>query len=188
MNATVSKLSAALLLAAACALPAHVTAQDNKQALASRLAELQVKTDGAMAAQQLTASAVQVPLANWNQRLQEEVPAERREEVGKKLDAELDKFAGRAHELIESRSLQAAQSSLAPIFIEKLSADEMQAIITYLESPAHAKLQGLGADAGDAWMNTLVEVTRPSIEQYIKDFDTAAERILAAEASPAANK
>lgn len=179
MNIAFHQLPAAVLLAAACTLTTGVAAQD-KQALASKLAELQVKTDGAAVAQQLTASAMQMPLATWSQRLKQDVPAERQEQVSEQLDIELQKFADKAHKLIEARSGQAAQAALVPVFLEKLSEDDMKTIIAYLESPASAKLQQLGAEAGEAWMQALVEATRPSIEQNIKDFDAAAERILAA--------
>lgn len=182
MKTHIRKLPAALALAAACALPLTALAQDSKQALASKLAELQVKTDGVAVAQQLTASAMQMPLATWSERLQKEVPAERQEQVSEQLDVELQKFADKAHALIESRSAQAAQAALVPVFMDKLSEDEMKTIIAWMESPASAKLQQLGAEAGDAWMKNLVEATRASIEQNVKDFDAAAERILAAPA------
>lgn len=185
MNTTFHKLPAALLLVAACTLTTGVAAQDGKQALASQLAELQVKTDGPAVAQQLTASAMQMPLATWSERLQKDVPAERQEQVSEQLDLELQKFADKAHEVIQARSLQAAQAALVPVFMDKLSEDEMKTIIAYLQSSASAKLQQLGAQAGEAWMQALVEATRPTIEQNIKDFDAAAERILAAPASPA---
>ena len=51
------------------------TAQnDGKRALATKLAQIQLKADSAALAEQLTATAVQPVLASWSQRLDETVP------------------------------------------------------------------------------------------------------------------
>jgi len=132
---------------------------DAKKALATKLAQLQLKTDGATMADQLTGSAVQPIVAGWSQRLDETVPPARQKEaqVGK-----------------------SAEAALVPIFMEKLSEDEMKTIIAYMESPASAKLQALGADATDAWAKRIIEATRSQVEAGAKTFESAANRIVGA--------
>ena len=159
-------------------------AQDSKQALASKLAQLQLKIDQASMVEQLTLSAVQLPLGNWSERVEREVPAERHSEVRDQLDAELQKFAETAHKAIEDQAAKAAEASLVPIYMEKLTEDELKTIIAYLESPASTKLQELGAEAGNAWAQKLIEDTRPAIEKSIEDFDAVAAGITGLPANP----
>ncbi len=94
MQITFTRVPAALLLVAACAVSTSALAQnDAKRALATKLAQIQLKADGAAMAEQLTASAVQPVIAGWSQRLDETVPPAKQKEVRDKLDVELKKFA-----------------------------------------------------------------------------------------------
>ena len=153
---------------------------DAKKALATKLAQLQLKTDGATMADQLTGSAVQPIVAGWSQRLDETVPPARQKDVRDKLDVELKKFADNTHKAVEAQVGKSAEAALVPIFMEKLSEDEMKTIIAYMESPASAKLQALGADATDAWAKRIIEATRSQVEAGAKTFESAANRIFVA--------
>ena len=148
MKAAFSKLPLALLFVAACAASTGAMAQDSKKVLATKLAQMQAKSDGATMANQLTAEAVQLPLSTWSQRLDESVPPARQKDVRDKLDVELKKFADNTHKAIDAQVSKAAESALVPLFMDKLSEDEMKTIIAYMESPAAVKFQSLSADAG----------------------------------------
>ena len=180
MKAAFSKLPLALLFVAACAASTGANAQDAKKALATKLAQMQAKTDGAAMANQLTADAVQLPLSTWSQRLDESVPPARQKDVRDKLDVELKKFADNTHKAIDAQGSKAAEAALVPVFMDKLSEDEMKTIIAYMESPASAKLQALGADATDAWAKRIIEATRSQVEAGAKTFESAANRIVGA--------
>ena len=189
MKLTLSKLQASLFLAVACAFVAPgVHAQDGKRALAVKLAQLQEKSDHHGMVEQLTASAVQPMIAGWSQRLDETVPPARQKEVRDKLDVELKKFVEAAQKTIEAQTAKAAESALVPIFMEKLTEDEMKAIIAYFESPVSAKFQALGPEAGNAWAKQIVDATRASVESSAKTFDTAASRIVASSGGGSAGK
>lgn len=177
-----------LLAACTLAVPGLAMAQDAKKALASRLAQIQVKLEGPSLAEQLTSSAAQPLLATWSQRLDESVPPARQPEVREKLSAELNKFGESTHKAVTTQLGKAAEAALVPIYMEKLSEDEMKAIIAFLESPANTKFQALGNDSGNAWAQKVVEATRASVEAGAKAFDAAANRIVAAPpaAAPAA--
>ena len=153
---------------------------DAKRALANKLVQLQLKTDGPAITDQLTNSAVQPIVAGWSQRLDETVPPARQKEVRDKLDVELKKFADSTHKSIEAQVGKAAEAAMVPIFMEKLSEEEMKTIIAYMESPASAKLQALGADATDAWAKRIIEATRSQVEAGAKTFESAANRIVGA--------
>ena len=186
MKTSFSKLSATVLFVAICAVSTGANAQDAKKALATKLAQMQAKSDGASMANQLTADAVQLPLATWSQRLDESVPPARQKDVRDKLDVELKKFADNTHKAIEAQVSKAAESALVPLFMDKLSEDEMKTVIAYMESPAAVKFQSLSADAGNAWAQKVIDATRPTVEANVKSFDAAATKIVGAPATPPA--
>lgn len=151
---------------------------DAKRALATKLAQIQAKNDSANLASQLTDTAVGPVLANWSQRLDESVPPAKQKDVRDKLDVELKKFAESTFKTVEAQTAKSAEAALVPIFMEKLSEDELKTIIAYLESPVSAKFQSLGPDATNAWAKRVVDATKTSVESGIKTFDSAATRIV----------
>ncbi len=180
------RLPAALCLVAACSLSVGAYAQDGKKALATKLAQLQARSDGAALAEQLTADAVSFPLNVWSQRLDETVPPARQKEVREKLDVELKKFADTTHKTVQAQVAPAAEAALVPIFMEKLSEDEMQTIIAYLESPVSQKFQTIAGEAGNAWAQKVIDATRAAVESNLKTFDATATRIVGAPAASGA--
>ena len=184
MKSTSSKFVFAAVLAAGLAFASTGTmAQDGKRALAVKLAQIQQKADGGAMAEQLTASAVQPLLMNWSQRLDETVPPARQKDVRDKLDVELKKFTDNTEKTIEAQVAKSAEPALVPIFMEKLTEDEMRTIIAYLESPVSAKFQSLGPEAASAWAKQVVDATRTGVESGQKNFDAAANRIVNASAA-----
>ncbi|MFV0678871.1 DUF2059 domain-containing protein [Ottowia sp.] len=156
---------------------------DSKRALAVKLAQMQSKADGEVLSAQLTASAVQPLLAGWSQRLDESVPPAKQKDVRDKLDVELKKFTDSTQKAVDAQVGKAAEAALVPIFMEKLSEDELKTIITYLESPVSAKFQALGPDASNAWAKRVIDTTKPAVENGAKTFDAAATRIVNAASS-----
>ncbi len=186
MKFTTSKLALAAVLATGLAFTTGVSAQnDGKRALAVKLAQIQQKADGGAMADQLTASAVQPLLASWSQRLDETVPPARQKDVRDKLDVELKKFTDNTEKSIEAEVAKSAEPALVPIFMEKLTEDEMKTIIAYLESPVSAKFQALGPEAANAWAKRVVDATRAGVESGQKNFDAAASRIVKSSAGAA---
>ena len=115
MKITFTRVPAALLLVAACAVSTSALAQnDAKRALATKLAQIQLKADGAAMAEQLTASAVQPVIAGWSQRLDETVPPAKQKEVRDKLDVELKKFAETTHKTVEGQVGKTAEAAMVP--------------------------------------------------------------------------
>jgi len=181
LKSNFSQLGFAIFFAASLAISTPASAQnDAKRALAVKLAQLQVKSDGGAIAEQLTASAVQPLLASWSQRLDETVPPARQKEVRDKLDVELKKFADNTQKSIEAQVAKSGEAAMVPVFMEKLTEDELKTIITYLESPVSAKFLALGPDATNAWAKRVVDATKPAVEGGARNFDAAATRIVGA--------
>lgn len=181
MKSSFQKTSAIVALSLACALGTSAFAQD-KQALATELAQLQAKVDGPGLADQLAAGAQQPLIQKWSQQLQS-VPEARQQEVRTQLNAELEKFNASAHQAIEGQVSQAAVAALVPIFMEKLSDDDLRTIVTFMKSPASAKFQALGADATNAWAQKIVDGSRTSVEGSASTFEAAAAKIVGAPAA-----
>ncbi|MDO5623610.1 MAG: DUF2059 domain-containing protein [Pseudomonadota bacterium] len=146
---------------------------------------MQQKADGPDMAAQLTASAVQPLIAGWSQRLDETVPPARQKDVRDKLDVELKKFADSTHKTVEAQTAKSAEAALVPVFMEKLSEEELKTIIAYLESPASAKFQALGGEAANAWAQRIIEATKPAVESGAKTFEASANRIVTSAAGSA---
>lgn len=188
-NASLSKLSFAMFFIATCAVSTGASAQnDSKRALAVKLAQMQQKADGEAMVEQLTATAVQPLLAGWSQRLDETVPPARQKEVRDKLDVELKKYADSTHKVVEAQTAKAAEAALVPIFMEKLTEDELKQIVAYMESPVSAKFQALGPDATNAWAKRIIDATKPQVESGAKNFEAAANRIVSSSSSAPAKK
>lgn len=185
MNRKLSTLGAVLTIAAAFTLPAGNALADeaSKRALAVKLAQLQQKNDKDAITDQLTASAAQPLIIRWSQEVEKSVPAARQQEVRTKLDAELKKFTDKTEKNVGAQVASAAEAALVPVFMEKLSEDELKTIVTYLESPASTKFQNLGGEAGNAWAMKIIEATKGAVESDAKAFDAAAKRIVDAAAA-----
>lgn len=183
MKSPFVKTSAILVLSLACALGTSAFAQD-KQALATELAQLQAKVDGPGLAEQLAAGAQQPLIQKWSQQLQS-VPEAKQQDVRTKLNAELEKFNTSAHQAIQAQVEQAAVAALVPIFMEKLSDDDLRTIVTFMKSPASAKFQALGADATNAWAQKIVDGSRSAVEGSANVFDASAAKIVGASAAAA---
>jgi hypothetical protein len=181
MNKTLARLPVAIVFAAISALSTNALAQsDAKRALAVRLAQIQQKAESASVAELLTNNAVQPLLIGWSQRLDETVPPARQKEVRDKLDVELKKFIESTQRTIDAQTPKSAEAALVPVFMAKLTEDEMKTIIAYLELPVAAKFQALGGDATDAWAKRVFDATKPAVESSIKSFEAAASRIVGA--------
>jgi hypothetical protein len=177
-------LPAALVFAAVAALSTGAHADEaSKKALAVKLAQLQQKNDGDTLAAQLTDTAVQPMIAKWLQQVQTRVPVDRQKDVSDKLNVELKKFGDGAHQVVQTQAARIAQDALVPVYMSKLSEDELKTIVTYLQTPANAKFETISGDAAQAWVGKIVEGTKTAVQGYAKNFDEAAERIVSAAAS-----
>lgn len=175
-----------LTLAAACLTTNPAQAQ-TRQELASRLVQLQVRVEGPAIVEQLTANAVQPLVAVWAERLHQ-LPQERQASALEQLDAELDKFRASTQQAIAASLAAAAEAALTPIFMERLSEDDLKIIIAYMESPASAKMQELAADASNAWASAIIDGTRGRVETGMQVFDTEATRIVNSATAPQAGR
>jgi hypothetical protein len=186
LSQTARAVPAALVFAAAAALStgAHADAA-SKKALAVKLAQLQQKNASALLAGQIADSAMQQLVAKWLPQVEAHVPAAKQKEVGDQLNVELKKFNDSTHQAVQAQTVKTAQDALVPLFLDKLSENDLKTIVAYLETPASAKYATLSSEAINAWTKKIVENTQTAVQGYAKTFDAAAGKIISAAATSA---
>ncbi len=156
----------------------YADSQATKRDLATKLAQIQLQRDTNPMVKQLVTSATHPLITRWSQRI-ERISPDRQQEVRDQLDVELKKFTANAEQEISAQVKQFAEEALVPIFMERLTEDEMWKIIGHLESPSTEKFQSLGPEAAKAWAKEVVQHTQQRVQQNQRQFDTSATAILA---------
>jgi hypothetical protein len=102
---------------------------------------------------------VERPLVPLMQRagntLQTQVPAEKREALGKSMEADIRQFLDDAVPLLRERALKIAPSTYGSALEEKFTEDELRQFVAWLESPASKKFQQLDPDMQTAFVQKL---------------------------------
>lgn len=170
-------------IAVALLLGGTAQAQD-KKALATKLAQIQVELDGQAMAEQLTLTAVGPLVAKWLQRVETTVPEDKQRDVTQRLDVELEKLGQSTEQLIMTQLQATAQAALVPIYMENLTEDELKMVITWLESSASTKLQTLNMQATEAWAQKIVDQTEPQVKNKVDAFEASAIGIVGVSGKP----
>ena len=93
-------------------------------------------------------SIVERPAAQMMQEaglaMQRQVPPDKREAMGKAIEAEVKKYIEEAYPLVRERAVRLAPSTLGAALEEKFSEDELKQLLAWLESPVNKKFQTLG--------------------------------------------
>ena len=125
-----------------------------KKELVQRLLTLQ---QGAI--EGMSRTVVERPVAQLMQRagsiLQTQVPADRREAIGKAMEADLRKFVDEAVPQLRERALKLAPSTYGAVLEEKFTEDELRQFVTWLDSPASRKFQQVAPDLQSGFMQKL---------------------------------
>ena len=92
-------------------------------------------------------SIVERPAAQMMQEaglaMQRQVPPDKREAMGKAIEAEVKKYIDEAYPLVRERAIRLAPSTLGAALEEKLNEDELKQLLAWLESPVNKKFQQL---------------------------------------------
>ena len=93
-------------------------------------------------------SIVERPAAQMMQEaglaMQRQVPPEKREAMGKAIEAEVKKYVDESYPLVRERAIRLAPSTLGAALEEKFNEDELKQLLGWLESPVNKKFQQLG--------------------------------------------
>jgi hypothetical protein len=138
-----------------------------KKELVQRLLTLQQPALESMARDLVERPARQMAGAA-DQALQTRVAPEKREAVAKQIQEQLRKYGDESSALVRDRAAKIGQASLAPLFEEKFSEDELRQLLAALEAPAYKKFQQSLSAFTTAYAQTLVKELEPVVEPKLK--------------------
>jgi hypothetical protein len=176
----------ALAFAAVAAGPALAQNTDPKLEWANKVVSLQQGPELDRLVAQLSASASQDLIANWEPRLMNNVPKARQPKATEELNAELQKYSDEVAAIISGKVKTVSAATLVPAYVERFSLDELKQIAAFFESPVIKKYQSVSPQLGSLFVEKLVEASRADVTARAKRFDQSAEKIVGAAPAPAA--
>ena len=121
--------------------------------------------------------------------MQRQVPVDKREAMGKAIEAEVRKYVEESYPLVRERALKLAPTTIGAVLEEKMTEDELKQLVTWLESGTNKKFQQLGPDMRNSFIQKVLAESGPVVDPKIKALDSRMRVILgvppAAQAAPA---
>jgi uncharacterized protein len=100
-----------------------------------------------------------------------QIPAEKREDVGKGMQADLKKYLSETVPMVQQRAVALAPSSVGKVLEEQFSETELKQLIAMLESPIHRKFSEQSGAMQRALQEKLGADMKSTIEQNLKTLD-----------------
>ncbi len=159
----------------------------SKKELVTKLLSLQ-----APGVEQLAVQIAQQPAIGLMQQagaVLQRVPQDKREAVGRDIDADAKKYVEDAVPIVRNRAAELAPLTIGALLEERFSEDELRQIIATLENPAWRKFQGAAGDMQRALVERLVADTKGQVDPKLQALQKSiADRLraVAPAAAPAA--
>lgn len=150
-----------------CAAVAQAQTPPTKKELVTRLMQLQQPGIESIGRSIVERPALQLMQAAGNA-LRTQVPAEKRESLGKSIEADVKKFVDEATPVMRERAVALAQTTVAPALEEKFSEDELKQLIAWFESPVNKKYQQLGPELENSLTQKLLGEAGPLLDTKLK--------------------
>ena len=160
-----TRARALAVLFAAATLAAGAHAQTKKELVQKILA---IQQPGIEALAQQLAEEPAARLMQQAGAALQRVPADKREALGRDIQADVRKYADEAVPLVRDRAVQLAPGTIGALLEEKFTEDELKQVVVLLESPVNRKFQQLAGDMQKALVEKLVADTRPTIEPKVR--------------------
>ena len=106
------------------------------------------------------------------QALQQKVPAEKREAVGKSIEADIRKYVDESVPIVRERAIKLAPSTIGTMLEERFTEDELKQLVAWLESPVNKKYSQVGPEMQNSFMKKLVEESRPLVEPRLQALES----------------
>jgi len=179
----------AALALAACATLAQAqgaaASTPAKKELIKRLLQLQQPGIEAMA-KSLTEQPAARMLQEAGRAMQAAVPPEKREAVGKQIEASVKKYVAEATPIVRDRAIKLAPSVIGAALEEKFSEDELKQLVAWFESPVNKKFQQAMPEVNNGVAQKVVADARPTIDPKLKALDQSVRDALGLPAAPVA--
>lgn len=99
--------------------------------------------------------------------------ADKREAVAKDVQADVKKFYDEIEPLLRKRATELAPATLAPVYEERFSEDELKQVIAWLESPVSKKFAQIDGEIASTLAQKVVGDTRGTIEPRLKALEAS---------------
>ncbi|MEO6745064.1 MAG: DUF2059 domain-containing protein [Caldimonas sp.] len=183
-------MMAALLSSAALAgaqtPPAPAPTSPAKKELVQKLLVLQQPGIEQVARGLVERPALQM-MQEAGQVLQRQIAPDKREAIGKQVEADVKKYVEEATPLVRERAVKLAPTTIGPILEEKFSEDELKQLIAWLESPINKKYAQIGPEMQTAFVQKLVVDARPVVDPKLQALDAKVRSTLGLPAPGAAS-
>ena len=147
-------------------MAAHAQSTPAKKALVARILKVQQPAIEGMGRAMAERPAAAL-MASAGAALQERVTADKREAVGKEIQADVKKYLDEAAPLVASRAVKLAPSTVGPFLEEKFTEDELKQIAAFLESPAISKYQQLSGEMQKVLLEKVLADTRAAVDPKV---------------------
>ena len=131
--------------------------------------------------EQVARNIVERPAAQMMQEaglaMQRQVPPDKREAMGKAIEAEVKKYVDEAYPLVRERAVRLAPSTLGAALEEKFSEDELKQLLAWVESPVNKKFQQLGP-ARNAFVQKVLSESIAAVDPKVSALDARIRVIL----------
>ena len=177
-----------LLIALVLVLPVMVThAQTTpaKKALVTRILQVQQPGIEGLARAMAERPAVAM-MERAGAMLPERVAADKREAVGKEIQADVKKYLDEAVPLVTSRATKLAPTTIGPFLEEKFTEEELKQVAAFLESPAISKYQKLSGDMQKVLLEKVLADTRGAIDPKVATLEQSISKRLGLSAATGA--
>jgi hypothetical protein len=175
-------LLAALLLGTVGLAQAQGGASPAKKELVQKLLTLQQPGIEAAARNLVERPAGQM-MQEAGRVLQTQFPADKREAIGKTIEADARKYVEEALPPVRERAIKLAPTTLGVALEEKFSEEELKQLVAWFESPVNKKFQAASGEMQSNFMQKLVAEARPLIEPKLQSLE---QKVRAALGAPAA--
>lgn len=178
----VKKIMAVALLALATSAGAQSTG--TKSELVAKVLQLQQPAIE-MAARALAERPAALMMQQAGLALQSRVAADKREAIGKEIQADVKKYLDEAVPLVRDRAVKLAPSTIGALLEKSFSEDELKQLVAIFESPVNRKFLQMGGEMQKALGDKLIAETQGAIEPKVKALEQAIAKRLGLPASPA---
>ena len=106
-----------------------------------------------------------------NVALQTRVAPDKREAIGKEIQADLKKYVDEAVPLLRERAVKIAPTTIGTLLDEKFTEEELRQLVAIMESPVNRKFGQMNSELQKSLGEKLVAETRSLIEPKVKALD-----------------
>ena len=156
-----------LFIAVLCTAATLAHAQTTKKELVQKALALQQPIIESISRSIAERPAVQL-MQMSGQVIQANVAPEKREAVGKQVEADIRKYVDEAVPVLRERALKLAPSTFGATMEEKFTEDELKTLIAWLESPVNKKFQQMWPEMQNGFVQKLAAEAAPLLDPKLQ--------------------